>query len=293
MVIALGVIFIGLLLWLVRRERAAAGSAGAAPATDTSPELPDPARGVRPVPAEALPKGRVVVSGLTKEYRHVRVVDEVSFTAEPGRVTAFLGPNGAGKTTTLRMLLGLVEPTSGAATIGGTPYAALDRPAFLVGAVLEASGAHDGRTGRDHLRVICKTAGVPLSRADQVLTTVGLGDAANRTVRAYSLGMRQRLGVAAALLADPQVLIVDEPGNGLDPRGIRWIRETLRSLAAGGRTVLVSSHQLAEVEQLADDLVIIAAGRVVAAGTVASVTGGRPSLEAAFLELTTGEEAIR
>jgi ABC-2 type transport system ATP-binding protein len=191
------------------------------------------------------------------------------------------------------MLLGLAEPTDGTATIGGTPYAELDDPALRIGAVLEASGAHEGRTGRDHLRVICRAAGIPLARADAALAAAGLTRAANRTVAGYSLGMRQRLGVAAALLGDPQVLVLDEPGNGLDPEGIRWMRELLRALAADGGTVLVSSHQLAEMEQLADDLVIIAAGRVAATGTLASVTGAHPCLEAAFLELTAGKAGIR
>jgi ABC-2 type transport system ATP-binding protein len=191
------------------------------------------------------------------------------------------------------MLLGLAEPTGGAATVGGTRYAALDDPALRIGAVLETSGAHEGRTGRDHLRVICRAAGIPLARADAALAAAGLTRAANRTVAGYSLGMRQRLGVAAALLGDPQVLVLDEPGNGLDPEGIRWMRELLRALAADGRTVLVSSHQLAEMEQLADDLVIIAAGRVAATGTLASVTGAHPCLEAAFLELTAGKAGIR
>jgi len=291
MVVALGVIALGFLVWLVRRERG--GQAGDASGVEVTPELSALAWEPKRIPPDELPLGRVVVSGLTKQYGQVKAVDDVSFTAEPGRVTGFLGPNGAGKTTTLRMLLGLAAPTSGEATIGGTRYAALAEPALRVGAVLEANGAHEGRTGRDHLRVICRTTGLPLERADEVLSAVGLGDAANRLVRAYSLGMRQRLGVAAALLADPQVLVLDEPGNGLDPRGIRWIRELLRSQAAAGRTVLVSSHLLAEMEQLADDLVIIAGGRVVATGTVASVTGGRPSLEAAFLELTAGEDTIR
>ena len=291
MVIALGVVAVGFLVWLIRRERG--GATARAPGADLAPELPDLVLHTKPIPARELPLGRVVVSGLTKQYGHAKVVDDVSVTAEPGRVTGFLGPNGAGKTTTLRMLLSLVEPTAGEATIGGTRYAGLEQPALRVGAVLEANGAHEGRTGRDHLRVMCRTAGLPLERADEVLSAVGLGDAAGRLVRAYSLGMRQRLGVAAALLADPQVLILDEPANGLDPRGIRWIRELLRSMADAGRTVLVSSHLLAEMEQLADDLVIIAAGRVVAAGTVAAVTGDRPGLEAAFLELTAAQETIR
>jgi ABC-2 type transport system ATP-binding protein len=290
-VVVLGVIVIGLLVWLLRRERGVGAAGGSA--VDTTPELPALGGSARRIPADQLPRGRVVVSGLTKDYGGVKAVDDVSFAAEPGRVTGIAGPNGAGKTTALRMLLGLVEPTSGQATIGGARYPALARPALLVGAVLEASGAHEGRTGRDHLRVICRAAGLPLDRADEVLRLVGLGNAAGRLVRSYSLGMRQRLGIAAALLGDPQVLILDEPGNGLDPRGIRWVRELLRSLAATGRTVLVSSHLLAEMEQLADDLVIIAAGRVAAAGTVASVTGAHPSLEAAFLELTEGGGTIR
>jgi ABC-2 type transport system ATP-binding protein len=246
-----------------------------------------------PVPEELLPLGLVEVSGLTKAYGGVAVVDDVSFTARPGRVTGILGPNGAGKTTTLRMLLGLVAPASGVALIGGSRYADIAQPVRTVGALLEASGAHEGRSGRDHLRVLCQAAGLPLGRADEVLDAVGLARAGRRRAGEYSLGMRQRLGVAAALLGDPRVLILDEPGNGLDPAGIRWTRDLLRALAAAGRTVLVSSHQLAEVEQLADDLVVIAAGRVVAAGPLASVIGAHAGLEEAFLELTTGRGEIR
>jgi ABC-2 type transport system ATP-binding protein len=171
------------------------------------------------------------------------------------------------------MLLDLVEPTAGTATIGGVRYADLDQPIRRVGAILEAGAAHKDRTGRDHLRIVCQSAGIPLARADEVLELVGLGAAARRTFRGYSLGMRQRLGVAAALLGDPQVLILDEPANGLDPEGIRWMRDLLRTLAAQGRTVLVSSHLLGEMAQLADDLVIVAAGRLAAQGTVASVIG--------------------
>jgi ABC-2 type transport system ATP-binding protein len=288
--IVLVVLVAGGLVWLARR-----GKRDAIPGAAVSSGLEPPGQpyAARPVPAGLRPRGRIEVRGLTKKYRGVTVVDEVSFAAEPGRVTGFLGPNGAGKTTTLRMLLGLAEPAGGTATIGGARYADLGEPVLRVGAVLEAAGAHEGRTGRDHLRVLCRAAGIPPWRADTVLAATGLGAAANRTVAGYSLGMRQRLGVAAALLGDPQVLVLDEPGNGLDPEGIRWMRELLRALAAGGRTVLVSSHQLAEIEQLADDLVIIAAGRVVATGTLASVTGGYPSLEAAFLELTAGTGGIR
>jgi ABC-2 type transport system ATP-binding protein len=215
--------------------------------------------------------GQIVVSGLTKHYARVRAVENLSFTVQPGRVTGFLGPNGAGKTTTLRMLLGLVTPTRGTATIGGQPYSSLHDPLRHVGAVLEASSAHKGRTGRNHLVVTCAAAGFPASRADEVLALVGLTPAAKRKFKGYSLGMRQRLGIAQALLGDPRVLILDEPANGLDPEGIRWMRELLQSLAAQGRTVLVSSHLLSEMELLADDLVIIAAGQLVRQGTVTEI----------------------
>jgi ABC-2 type transport system ATP-binding protein len=213
----------------------------------------------------------IVVSGLTKLYKNVRAVDDLSFTVNPGRVTGFLGPNGAGKTTTLRMVLSLVRPTAGTATIDGRRYADLPDPSRAVGAILEASGAHRGRTGRNHLRMLCDAAGIPAGRADEVLTLVGLTPAADRKFKGYSLGMRQRLGIAAALLGDPDVLILDEPANGLDPEGIRWMRGLLKSLADEGRTVLVSSHLLSEMELLADDVVIVAAGRLVRQGPMAEV----------------------
>ncbi|MFI7573571.1 ABC transporter ATP-binding protein [Micromonospora sp. NPDC049497] len=217
--------------------------------------------------------GQIVVSGLTKQYRTVRAVDDLSFTVEPGRVTGFLGPNGAGKTTTLRMLLNLVTPTAGAATIGGHRYADLTDPLRHVGAVLEASSAHKGRTGINHLRVICAAAGLPKARADEALALVGLTPAAKRRFKGYSLGMKQRLGIAAAMLGDPRVLILDEPANGLDPEGIRWMRGFLKGLAHEGRTVLVSSHLLSEMQLLADDVVIIAGGKLVRQGTVEEVIG--------------------
>jgi ABC-2 type transport system ATP-binding protein len=216
-------------------------------------------------------EGRIVVSGLTKQFKKVRAVDDLSFTVEPGTVTGFLGPNGAGKTTTLRMLLGLVRPTAGTATIGGRRYADLEHPLQTVGAALEASSFHEGRTGRNHLRVMCAAAGLPRARADEVLEQVGMTAAANRKVRGYSLGMRQRLGLAATLLGNPRVLILDEPANGLDPEGIRWLRIFLRGLANEGRTILVSSHLLSEVEQTVDDVVIIAGGRSIRQGKVADL----------------------
>ncbi|MBM0260875.1 ATP-binding cassette domain-containing protein [Micromonospora purpureochromogenes] len=217
--------------------------------------------------------GQIVVSGLTKHYKNVRAVDNLSFTVEPGRVTGFLGPNGAGKTTTLRMLLNLVTPTSGDATVDGVRYADLTDPLRHVGAVLEASSAHKGRTGLNHLRVICAAAGLPRQRADEALALVGLTPAARRKFKGYSLGMKQRLGIAAAMLGDPRVLILDEPANGLDPEGIRWMRGFLKSLAQEGRTVLVSSHLLSEMQLLADDVVIIAAGQLVRQGPVEQVIG--------------------
>jgi ABC-2 type transport system ATP-binding protein len=277
MVVLLAVVVMGGLVWLVRRTRSGmrTGRAGADGAGSGFPDRPLGGKRVSPA---LMSQGRIDVRGLTKEYRGVMAVDDLSFTVEPGRVTGFLGPNGAGKTTTLRMLLGLVEPTAGTATIGGARYADLDQPIRRVGAILEAGAAHKDRTGRDHLRIVCQSAGIPLARADEVLELVGLGAAGNRTFRGYSLGMRQRLGVAAELLGDPQVLILDEPANGLDPEGIRWMRDLLRTLAAQGRTILVSSHLLGEMEQLADDLVIITAGRLTARGTVASVIGSLPYL---------------
>jgi ABC-2 type transport system ATP-binding protein len=218
--------------------------------------------------------GQIVVAGLTKQYRKVRAVDNLSFTVEPGRVTGFLGPNGAGKTTTLRMILNLVTPTAGTATIGGRRYVDLADPLRHVGAILEASSAHKGRSGINHLRVVCAAAGFPRQRADEVMALVGLTPAAKRKFKGYSLGMRQRLGIAQALLGDPRVLILDEPANGLDPEGIRWMRDLLKGLAAQGRTVLVSSHLLSEMELLADDVVIIAAGRLITHGPVDAIVGG-------------------
>lgn len=216
---------------------------------------------------------RIVVAGLTKAFGTVKAVNELSFAVEPGTITGFLGPNGAGKTTTLRMLLGLVSPDAGAASIGGRRYVGLPAPADQVGAVLEASSFHPARSGRNHLRVYCTVGGYPLRRADEVLDLVGLADAGGRAVRGYSLGMRQRLALAAALLGDPPVLVLDEPANGLDPEGIAWMRRLLREFAGQGRTVLVSSHVLSEVQQLVDHVVIINRGRLVRQGPLADLSG--------------------
>jgi ABC-2 type transport system ATP-binding protein len=206
----------------------------------------------------------IEVSGLTKRFGPVLAVDDLSFTADEGRVVGFLGPNGAGKTTTLRMLLGLVNPTSGTATVNGANYVQLEDPVHTVGAVLDGGMFHPGRTGRNHLRALGKASKVSDQRVDELLELVALSDAANRRAGGYSLGMRQRLGLAAALLGDPKVLVLDEPANGLDPQGIRWLRDFLRTLAKEGRAVLVSSHVLAEVSQTADDVVVINKGKSVA-----------------------------
>ncbi|MEU6101217.1 ABC transporter ATP-binding protein [Streptomyces flaveolus] len=204
------------------------------------------------------------VQNLTKEYGTRRAVDELTFTVRPGRVTGFLGPNGAGKSTTMRLVLGLDRPTSGTATVGGRPYATLHEPLRHVGALLDAHAAHGSRTARDHLRVLAASNRVPVRRVDEVLEETGIASAARRRVRTYSLGMRQRLGIAAALLGDPEVVMLDEPSNGLDPEGIIWIRELLRRLAAEGRTVLVSSHLMNETASFADHLVVLGRGRLLA-----------------------------
>ena len=216
----------------------------------------------------------ITIEGLTKRFGDVLAVDGLSFEVDQGTVVGFLGPNGAGKTTTLRMLLGLVTPTSGSARIDGRPYRGLADPVRHVGAVLEASSFHPGRSAHNHLRVIATAAGLPLARADEVLAQVGLASAARRRVGGFSLGMRQRLGLAAALLGDPDVLVLDEPANGLDPEGVHWLRGLVRGLADQGRTVLVSSHLLAEVAQTVDQVVIIDRGRLVAQSTLAALTAG-------------------
>jgi ABC-2 type transport system ATP-binding protein len=215
----------------------------------------------------------IEVSSLSKRFGDVPAVSDLSFTAEAGRVTGFLGPNGAGKTTTLRALLGLIRPTAGSAGFHGRRYDQLDAPSSEVGAVLEDTAFHPGRTGRDHLRVLATAGGHPPGRVDEVLRLVELHGAGGRRVKGYSLGMRQRLAIAAALLGDPSVLILDEPANGLDPPGIRWLRELMRAQADAGRAVLVSSHILAEVAQVVDEVVVIAGGRLRAQGPLREVLG--------------------
>jgi len=215
--------------------------------------------------------GVVEVRGLTKTFGSVRAVDDLSFTVQPGRVTGFLGPNGAGKTTTLRILLGLVNATSGSATIAGRTYRELTEPTRVVGAALEAASFHPGRTARDHLLSLAPQASASARRVDEVLELVGLTEAAKRRVGGFSLGMRQRLALATTLLGDPRVLVLDEPANGLDPEGIAWLRALLRHLASEGRTVLVSSHVLSEVQQTVDDVVIIRRGQLAHASTLAQL----------------------
>ena len=213
----------------------------------------------------------LTMDSVTKHYGQSVVVNDLSLTAKPGRVTGFLGPNGAGKSTAMKILLDLASADHGHARIGGSRYRQLRDPVHAVGAILESNAFHPGRSGRNHLRILADAAGIPKGRVDELLQLVGLADAADRNVGEYSLGMRQRLGLAVALLGNPPVLVLDEPGNGLDPGGVRWLRDLLRSRAANGGTVFVSSHLLAEMEQLADDLVVIHQGGLVTTGAVADL----------------------
>ena len=230
----------------------------------------------------------IEIAGLTKRFGGLTAVDHVSFTVSRGSVTGFLGPNGAGKTTTLRMLLGLVTPTEGTATINGHRYRDLPAPVHAVGAALESSSAYPGRTARSHLRIAALAGDAPGARVDEVLGLVDLADAAGRRVGQFSQGMRQRLALATALLCDPEILILDEPANGLDPEGVRWLRQLLQRLAADGRTVLVSSHLISEMALTATDLIVIGQGRLLAQTTVAELSATSTSLEEAFLALTSG-----
>jgi ABC-2 type transport system ATP-binding protein len=270
--------------------RAPDGHAGGMTAT-TSTEGSGPAgrtAGAVPPRSAAAAGAAIQVAGLRKKFDRVAAVDDVSFAVSYGRITGFLGPNGAGKTTTLRMILGLIRPDGGTAAVTGKAYAKLANPAWTVGALLDAAAAHPGRSGRDHLRVLAAQAGIPGRQAGQLLERVGLAQAAGQRAGRYSLGMRQRLGLAAALLGDPGILVLDEPGNGLDPQGIRWLRDLLRSLAAEGRAVLVSSHILAEVAQTVDDVVVISRGRTITQAPLGELLAARPgsTLEDIYLELT-------
>ncbi len=222
----------------------------------------------------------ITVERLTKRYGETLAVDDLSFTVEAGRVTGFLGPNGSGKSTTMRALLGLIRPTSGQALVLGRPFAELKNPVRTVGASLDARDVHPGRTGRSHLRTLSAAAGLPNSRVDEVLDMTELTPARDRRVKGYSMGMRQRLALAAALLGDPKILMLDEPANGLDPQGMRWLRDILVALAAEGRAVLISSHVLSEVEQTVDSVVVIGVGRLVMQGTLEDLVAGdtRPAL---------------
>jgi ABC-2 type transport system ATP-binding protein len=234
----------------------------------------------------------LLIEQLVKRHGSRTVLDRIGFEARPGRVTAFLGPNGAGKSSTLRILLGLDRADGGRALVGGRPYRRLRDPLRTVGSMLDGSGAHRSRTARDHLAWVARSNGIPRRRVGEVLEQVGLADAGRVRVGRYSLGMGQRLGLAAALLGRPEALVLDEPVNGLDPEGIRWIRGLLRGHAEGGGTVLLSSHLMSEVAGIADDLVVISGGRIAAAGTLDEVTAGHASLEDAFFALT-GREADR
>ena len=228
----------------------------------------------------------LTIERLVKRHGSHAVLSDVTFQARPGRVTGFIGPNGAGKTSTLRILLGLDHATSGTALIDGRPYRSLHRPLHTVGSMLDGSGAHRSRTAQGHLTWVARSNGISRCRVQEVLDQVGLTDAGRTRVGRFSLGMGQRLGLATALLGEPDALVLDEPVNGLDPEGIRWMRGLLRGRAAAGGTVLLSSHLMSEVAEIADDVVVIARGHVVAAGPLASVTAGYPTLEDAFFALT-------
>ena len=244
-------------------------------------------------PVESPPEDQAVVScrELTKHYGDLVAIDGITFSLHPGTVTGFLGPNGAGKTTTLRLLLGLAEPSGGEALIFGRRYRELEQPIRRVGAVLESTDFHPSRSGRDHLRTLALAAELPLSRVEEVLKQVGLGAAADRRVKSYSLGMRQRLGLAASLLGDPELQVLDEPANGLAPAGVHWLRGFLQTLAAQGRSVLISSHLLAEVAQTVDQILIIDHGRLLASGRLDDIASNGRTLEEVYLELTAGEKS--
>jgi ABC-2 type transport system ATP-binding protein len=242
-----------------------------------------------PAVAPALLQPALTATNLTKRYGEVVAVDDLTFALGQGSITGFLGPNGAGKTTTLRLLLGLADPTAGTALVFGRPYRQLEDPSRRVGAVLESGDFDPGRSGRNHLRALALAADISFDRVEEVLALVELSPAADRPVRTYSLGMRQRLGLAGALLGDPELLVLDEPANGLDPAGVHWLRGFLRELARAGRTVLISSHVLAEVAQTVDSVLILSRGRLVAERRIDELPDPARALEALYLELTTKE----
>lgn len=229
--------------------------------------------------------------GLRKAYKDVTAVEHLDATAQPGRITGFLGPNGAGKSTALRCLLGLATPTSGEALIGGKTYSQLTDPLKQVGAVLDSSGFNGSLTANQNMKIICTAAGISHDRIQPLLELVELGEVGRKRTKGFSLGMRQRLSLAVALLGDPQILVLDEPANGLDPIGIAWLRKFLRDLADAGKTILVSSHQLAELEHTVDDVIILNHGKLIAAGALAEIKQGHASLEEAFLALVTAPAA--
>jgi ABC-2 type transport system ATP-binding protein len=235
----------------------------------------------------------IEVTGLRKRYGRTLALDGMTFTASPGHVTGLAGPNGAGKSTTMRVILGLDRAEDGTALVDGEPYRGLRHPLRHVGALLDASALQPGRSARNHLRWLAKSQALPLSRADEVLAVTGLTGVARRQAGGYSLGMRQRLGIAAALLGDPKTVMFDEPFNGMDPEGIVWLRGFLRALAAEGRTVLVSSHLMGEMQDMADQVIIVGRGRVIADAPVADILTRWPSLEAAYLELTASATEYR
>ena len=235
----------------------------------------------------------IEVAGLCKRFGPTLALDSMTFTVSPGQVTGFVGPNGAGKSTTMRIILSLDAADAGTATVGGRPYASLRHPLSHVGSLLDAAALQPSRSARNHLLWLAHSQGLGARRADEVIEQAGLGSAARRKAGGYSLGMRQRLGIAAALLGDPGVLVFDEPANGLDPEGIRWIRRLMKSLAAEGRVVFVSSHLISEMANTADRLIVIGAGKLLADTTVAELSAGSASLEDAFLDLTAGSAEFR
>src|SRR5436190_703347 len=252
---------------------------------------PRPSQGSVEQECDEVARGVISARGLTKRFGDVTAIDDVTFDVAPGRVTGFLGPNGAGKSTTLRAILGLVRPTGGSATVAGMAYAELQDPARMIGAVLETQSFNPLRTGANHLRVLAAASGIADERVDDVLVLVDLSASADRKAGKYSLGMRQRLALAGALLGDPHILILDEPANGLDPRGIRWLRDFLRAFASRGNAVLVSSHQLGEMQHMADEAIVIHRGRMLRHASMSELTSdGAVTLEDAFLEMTREED---